>query len=137
MTTHPIPLEARRPEGAVGATQPFNAREALRAERESFTLDDVMAYIRDETPVYSSAFVGVGNAIGAIGTFKTRRFKPSWSAEVDPTQQQMWTALTRTLCLENFFDLDPEMLPWVFLMVLTLPCTDFSTAGKQRGTQVR
>ena len=25
------------------------------------------------------------------------------------------------------------MLPWVFLMVLTLPCTDFSTAGKQQG----
>ena len=54
----PIPLEARKPKEAVGATQPFNAREALCAERESFTLEDVMAYLRDATTAFSSAFLG-------------------------------------------------------------------------------
>ena len=33
----------------------------------------------------------------------------------------------------EFLELDPRMLPWVFLLVITLPCTDFSTAGKRCG----
>ena len=68
----PIPLEERQTQGTVGATKPFDAREASRTERESFTLDDVVAYLRDNTPAYSSAFIGVRNATGALGTFKTR-----------------------------------------------------------------
>ena len=90
----------------VGASQPFNAREALRAERESFTMEDMMAFLRDEAiTAFSSGFVGVGNAIGAIGTFKTKRFKPHWSVEVNPTQQRMWirTALTQTMCVGKLF----------------------------------
>ena len=50
----------------VGAvTEPhFDAREALRIEIESFTLEDAMDYLCDDTPAYSVAFVGVGNCIG-------------------------------------------------------------------------
>ena len=119
----------------VGATAlpVFDAKEELRLERESFTLDDAMAYLRDDTAAFSSAFVGVGVGIGAIETFKTRRFKPKWSAEVLPTQQEMWKYLTDVMCLGNFFELDPGLLPWFFLLAITLPCTDFSTAGKQLG----
>ena len=119
----------------VGAGVPaFDAKEALRQERESFTLEDAMAYLRDDSQgAFSSAFVGVGNAIGAVGTFKTKLFKPSWSAEVNPVQQKIWAAFTKTVCLGNFFELDPCELPWVFLLILTLPCTDYSTAGSRRG----
>ena len=72
-------------------------------------------------------------AIGAIGTFKTRLFKPSWCDEINPMQQKMWAAFTQSGCLGDFFELDPRMLPWVFLLIITLPCTAFSTAGKRRG----
>ena len=133
-----MPMMAQRPsseQGDVGAADEpvFDAREELRLERESFTLEDAMAYLRDDTAAFSSAFVGVGAGIGAIGTFKTRRFKPKWSAEVLPTQQEMWKYLTDVMCLGNFFELDPALIPWVFLPVITLLCTDFSTAGKQLG----
>ena len=78
-----IPMMAQRPsseQGDVGAADGpvFDAREELRLERESFTLEDAMAYLRNDTSAFSSAFVGVGAGIGAIGTFKTRRFKPKW-----------------------------------------------------------
>ena len=92
-----------------------------------------MAYLRDDSKAFSSAFVGVGVGIGAVGTFKTRLFKPKWSAEVNPTQQKIWAAFTKTVALGNFFELDPAELPWVFLLILTLPCTDYSTAGKRKG----
>ena len=75
----------------------------------------------------------MGVAIGAIGTFTTRLLKPSWCAEINPLQQKMWDEFTQTACLGDFFELDPRMLPWVFLLVITLPCTNFSTAGKGRG----
>ena len=75
-----IPMMAQRPsseQGDVGAEDEpvFDARDELRLERELFTLEDAMAYLRDDTAAFSSAFVGVGAGIGAIGTFKTRRFK--------------------------------------------------------------
>ena len=37
------------------------------------------------------------------------------------------------MCLGILFKLDPAALPWVYLLVITLPCTDFSTTGKQLG----
>ena len=119
----------------VGAhSQVFDAKAELLRERESFTLDDAMAYLRDDNQeAYSVAFVGVGVAIGAVGTFKTKLFKPKWSAEINPVQQKIWVAFTKTACLGNFFELDPDELPWVFLLILTLPCTDYSTAGKRKG----
>ena len=111
----------------------FDAREALRQERESSTVQDAMDYIKDGTAAFSSAFIGVGAGIEAMGTFKPRLFKPKWSAEIDPMQQRMWHALSQTMCLGNFFELDPAELPWIFLLIITLPYADFSTAGKQRG----
>jgi hypothetical protein len=58
-----MPMMAQRPsseQGDVGAeVEPvFDAREELRLERESFTLEDAMAYLRDDTAAFSSAFVG-------------------------------------------------------------------------------
>ena len=41
--------------------------------------------------------------------------------------------MTNTACLGDFFEQDPALLPWVFLLILTLPCTDYSTAGSRRG----
>ena len=119
----------------VGAnSQAFDAKAELLREKESFTLDDAMAYLRDDNQeAYSVAFVGVGVAIGVLGTFKTKLFKPKWSAEVNPVQQKIWVAFTKTACLGNFFELDPAELPWAFLLILTLPCTDYSTAGKRKG----
>ena len=87
----------------------------LEEERESFTITDAMEYLRDDSPAFSSAYVGVGAGIGAIGSFKTRKFKPKWSAEVNPIQQEMWNVLTTMMCLGNFFELDPAFLPWVYL----------------------
>ena len=73
--------ELRPTVGAGG--QAFDAKAELLRERERFTLEDAMAYLRDdEQDAYSVAFVGVGVAIGAIGTFKTKLFKPKWSAEI-------------------------------------------------------
>ena len=103
----------------------INAKALLEAERESFTFEEARDYLRGIDPAFSSAFVGVGTAIGAIGTFKTRLFKPHWSAEINATQQQMWYDFTESSCLGDFFELDPRMLPWIFLLVITLPCTDF------------
>ena len=54
----------------------FDAKAELLQERESFTLQDAQAYLRDDQQAYIVASVGVGVAIGAIGTFKTRLFKP-------------------------------------------------------------
>ena len=124
--------ESRPTVGAGG--QAFDAKSELLRERESFTLDDAMAYLRgDEQEAYSVAFAGVGVAIGAIETFKTKLFKPKLSAEINPVQQKIWAAFTETVCLGNFFELDPWELPWVFLLILTLSCTDYSTAGKRKG----
>lgn len=122
---------------AVGAkvSPTLSARQMLEEERESFTITDAMEYLCDDSPAFSSAYVGVGAGIGAIGSFKTKKFKPKWSAEVNPIQQGMWNVLTAVMCLGNFFELDPAFLPWVFLLVITLPCTDFSTGGSQRGDQ--
>jgi site-specific DNA-cytosine methylase len=75
----------------------------------------------------------VGGIIGAVGTFKTRLFKPKWSAEIIAVHQRIWKYVTDTACLGDFFALDPTKIPWVYLLVITLPCEDFSTSGKQRG----
>ena len=122
---------------AVGASgsPTLSARQMLEEERESFTITDAMEYLRDDSPAFSSAYVGVGAGIGAIGSFKTKKSKPKWSAEVNPIQQEMWNVLTVVMCLGNFFELDPAFLPWVYLLTITLPCTDFSTGGSQRGDQ--
>ena len=43
-----------------------------------------MAYLSDENQeAHSVAFVGVGVAIWAVGTFKPKLFKPKWSAEAN------------------------------------------------------
>ena len=68
-----------------------------------------------------------------MGTFKTRLFKPKWSAEIIQALQKVWKTLTAVACLGNFFELDHAMLPWVFLLIITLPCEDFSSSGKLRG----
>ena len=71
-------METHQTEEAVTAevTATVSAKEQLQAERESFTFEEARDYLRGTDPAYSSAFVGVGVAIGAIGTFKTRMFKP-------------------------------------------------------------
>ena len=122
---------------AVGAASSpaLSARQMLEEERESFTITNAMEYLQDDSPAFSSAYVGVGAGIGAIGSFETKKFKPKWSAEINPIQQEMWNILTAVMCLGNFFELDPAFLPWVYLLVITLPCTDFSTGGSQRGDQ--
>ena len=105
----------------------------MQAEREYGTVQQVLQWLRDDTKAFSSAFVGVGGSVGAMGTFKTRLFKPKWSAEIIPALQKVWKVLIAVACLGNFFELDLKMLPWVFLLVITLPFEDFSSSGKQRG----
>ena len=111
----PLPsrMETHPAEEAVTAewSATVSAKEQLQAERESFTFEEARDYLRGIDPAYSSAFVGVGVAIGAIGTFKTRMFKPSWCAEINALQQQMWHDFTDKACLGDFFELDPRMLP--------------------------
>ena len=106
-------MEAQQAEEAVTAelSAPVSTKEQLRAERETFTFEEARDYLLGIDPAYSAAFVGVGASIGAIGTFKTRMFKPSWCAEINALQQQMWHDFTETACLGDFFELDPRMLP--------------------------
>ena len=84
-----------------------SARQVLEEERDFFTITDAMEYLRDDSPAFSSAYVGVGAGIGAIG----RKFKPTWSAEVNPVQQEMWNVLTTVMCLGGGIELDPAFLP--------------------------
>ena len=53
-------------------------------------------------------------------------------------QQKLWVVFTDTTCLGNFFDINPLELPWVYILILTLPklhrlICDYSTTGKRRG----
>ena len=53
---------------AVGAASSptLSARQMLQEERESFTITDAMEYLRDDSPAFSSAYVGVGSGIGPV-----------------------------------------------------------------------
>ena len=109
--------------------------EKLRDWREAFTVQDAMQWCRSSEPAYSFASFGCGALIGLMGTLRTRMWRPKFGVEIEPHKAEMWRDLTGTPCLKDVSELKAALLPWVYMVCITMPCIDFSSSGRHEGDQ--
>ena len=71
-----------------------------------------------------------------MGILRTGLWMPSWAAESREDKALMWKRITDRQCYDDVTKLTAALVPWVCMMMITMPCVDFSSSGNKCGHEV-